>query len=122
MISLDEYTTSKMNEVDVSSMQLVTYDMKAFDRLRHDIILKRLLDCRFEFGIILWIRSYLNGRTQFVKIKNVQSKSRTVYSGVPQGSMIDPYLFTLVVDSFAISNERCMFLNMLIILPCVLLS
>ena len=70
----------------------------AFDTIDHDILLNRL---KTSFGIsgtaLLWFQSYLSGRKQKIKVKNVYSDEVTVLYGVPQGSVLGPVLFTLYI-------------------------
>jgi hypothetical protein len=47
---------------------------------------------------IKWIASYLNNRSQFVSINNVESEKQTIVCGVPQGSVLGPSLFILYVN------------------------
>ena len=46
--------------------------------------------------------TYLSGRKQCVKVKNICSSFETVYKGVPQGSILGPILFNffLLMTSF----------------------
>ena len=76
---------------------LVLLDMSAaFDLIRHDILLNTL---EANFGItddvLIWVRSYLNGRRQIVEVDGTVSKEFNVNWGVPQGSCLGPLLFTL---------------------------
>jgi len=68
----------------------------AFDTVNHDILLQRL---QVSFGIdgvaLKWFRSYVLGRTQYVR-RGVSSSSVVhLLCGVPQGSVLGPILFTL---------------------------
>ena len=76
---------------------LVLLDLSlAFDTVDHFMLLQRLEVC---FGIketaLEWIRSYLTGRTQKVGVGNARSSPVTLSFGVPQGSVLEPILFTL---------------------------
>src|SRR5215469_15835546 len=68
----------------------------AFDTVDHNILLKRLLS---NFGLsgsaLSFLSSYLSDRTQSVTIGSHSSPSSSVLTGVPQGSVLGPLLFTL---------------------------
>ena len=68
----------------------------AFDTIDHDILIDRLHTSFGISGIVLkWIRSYLTDRTYCVKVGQYTSDSDTSRFGVPQGSVLGPFLFTL---------------------------
>ena len=76
---------------------LVFLDLSAaFDRVDHDILLRRL---EYKFGIrdqaLTWFKSYLSNRSQRVVIGSVKSDSFDLKFGVPQGSCLGPMLFSL---------------------------
>lgn len=68
----------------------------AFDTIEHTTLLSRL---ESRYGIIdhalYWMESYLRHRTQAVIINNTVSSTRDLLSGVPQGSVLGPVLFSL---------------------------
>ena len=69
-----------------------------------DIDINKLLQIlQFEIGIdgivLKWIESFLTGRTQRVRINGSFSESLDVLFGVPQGSVLGPFLFNVYVRS-----------------------
>ena len=74
---------------------------KAFDCLPHDLILLKLEAYGLSEKSINLLNSYLSGRKQCVKVKNICSSFETVYKGVPQGSILVPFsLIFLLMTSF----------------------
>ena len=67
----------------------------AFDTVDHKILLHRLFH---HFGLrgfaLSWIKSYLQCRTQVVKVDNQFSSPTPLCVGVPQGSVLGPLLYS----------------------------
>ena len=72
---------------------------KAFDRVPHYIVLKKL-NC--EFGVngslLDLICNYLSGRPQFTVLNGVKSTLLPVSMGIPQGSVLGPTLFVVFTN------------------------
>ena len=51
--------------------------------------------------LITWIKNFLIGRTQYVKIDAFCSSMGTVISGVPQGSVLGPVLYILYINDIS---------------------
>jgi len=72
---------------------------KAFDSVNHDILLNKLKsNFNFSFKTIQWIESYIKYRQQKVIINNHTSTTKPIQHGVPQGSILGPILFNLMVN------------------------
>jgi hypothetical protein len=63
----------------------------------HKIILEKLALLGIGGNILKWIRSFLNSRYQYVLVNGFLSQPSLVKSGVPQGSVIGPLLFLIMI-------------------------
>ena len=70
----------------------------AFDRVSHKRLISKLISYNIETYLINWIKSFLSERQQYVKLNGFQSKCSNVFSGILQGSMLDPLLFTIYIN------------------------
>ncbi len=73
---------------------------KVFDSVNHGFLLAKLESFGLCEKVVRWIRSYLTGRTYKVQVADALSQETKIKSGVPQGSVIGPLLFLLLVNDF----------------------
>lgn len=88
-----DYVTNNMDggsQVDV----IYTDFEKAFDRVDHIILLHKLYEIGIRGNLLRWMESYLRNRSQAVVVGGFCSDYVSIPSGVPQGSILGPLLYS----------------------------
>lgn len=80
---------------------------KAFDRLDHYLLLKKLESFGLSDSLIMVVRSYLCNRLQYVQHRGFKSSNFLQQSGVPQGSILGPLFFNMFVNDMLSNIDVC---------------
>ncbi|XP_039293850.1 uncharacterized protein LOC120353585 [Nilaparvata lugens] len=95
---------------DGESLALALCDLsRAFDCVDHGILLRKLSFYGLRDSALSILGSYLSGRTQLVSLSGADSRTLPVAFGVPQGSVLGPTLFLVMINDLDDHGSSLMF-------------
>ena len=95
---LEHYDTVLSILEDGANADVVYLDFaKAFDKVDHRIVLNKIQKLGIHGKVYEWIESFLSNRYQSVTVNGTISEPQKVISGVPQGSVLGPIIFLILI-------------------------
>lgn len=107
LIEMHDTLTSYIDDSRLAGAVLVSMDLsKAFDMVDHNVLLRKLSVYGGPHGMLLWMASYLSGRTVQIKVSTYLTHGIQIYRGVPQGSVLGPILFSVIASDLGCGSQN----------------
>ena len=101
LIHITDTVLQHYDNTSLSGFTVLSFDLtQAFDKVNHSILINKLLESDLPRGFVQWTRSYLSNRQVRVKMQRHLSMPIDINEGVPQGSVLGPALFCVMVGDF----------------------
>ena len=86
---------------------------KAFDKVWHEGLIYKLSKYGIDGSLINWFKSYLSDRKQRVVNEGYKSQWEHTSAGVPQGSVLGPYLLLIYINDI-VDNINCNIITLIV--------
>lgn len=91
-------------QVNKETAVAVFFDVeKAYDMLWREGLMIKLYNMGIRGNFLNWIKDFLEGRTIQVKIGAVLSSEYVIENGTPQGSVVSPTLFSVMINDIYVN-------------------
>ena len=105
LLSVTDDIYEALENSELTFLVLLDYS-KAFDCANHRLISAKLKAAGLCDDALSWVSSYLSGRSQKVVTGTRESGWEATINGVPQGSVLGPLLFTVLVSDIKDAIKR----------------
>ena len=111
-VKLVDYIIKKMDDAQsVKTPVTIHCDLsKAFDCLNFDIFLSKMEYYGVSGAPLALVKSYLTNRYQYVYFENCKSELLEIKAGIPQGSILGPLFFSILINDIVNSSNKFSFL------------
>ena len=106
VIYVHDYIRKYMNQKNCTGAMFVDL-RKTFGTVSHACLLNKLPFYGITCIELTWFSDYLFNRKQFVNFEYTISELKSINLGVPQGSILGPLLFLLLINDAYKCLEKC---------------
>ncbi|XP_045025199.1 uncharacterized protein LOC123469925 [Daphnia magna] len=78
---------------------------KAYDSIWIQGLLFKMASMGITGAILAWLKNFVTGRSMCVRIGDQESSHKTISNGVPQGAVISPILFNIMMSDFPMQQQ-----------------
>ena len=93
---------------------------KVFDTVDHKILIAKLENYGIKGNNLLWFKSYLENRKQFIQYDITSTSYKSIVCGVPQVSILRPLVFVIYIHDLheaSIISDSIIFADDIFLFP-----